>query len=229
MDETTLLGDGQRSSATLVGEADEADGPRVCCHGVRQLGARFVLPGRQRDRFALRHHDQRLERVAGAGLRVARVNGDPARRAAQLRPIGDLAGKDLGDLTERQRADGVLRRDEDQQAVERDHGFMLCRVHFRVALPRHLLLLFGSDGPRQHGDIGAAFRQGRYPRMRPIRAALDGQHPLPAPQAKCVVARLPVGHEAFPLAISLDEGRHQPFTNGVGAEDAKALIFADGH
>ncbi|CAN3975595.1 TSCPD domain-containing protein, partial [Dysosmobacter welbionis] len=64
----------------------------------------------------------RLEAVTGTGAGLTADHGDGAGVAAELRPIGDSAGVDGGDLLQGQVGDGVLSVDDHGDAVQGHDG-----------------------------------------------------------------------------------------------------------
>src|SRR5699024_10663530 len=97
------------------GQGGVADGVGVAGHRADHLAGGLVLVGVHAG--ILNAHDL-LEGAAGTGGGITADDGDGGVGAAQLGPVGDLAGVDLGDLLNGQVGDGVLRVDHDGHAVQ---------------------------------------------------------------------------------------------------------------
>jgi len=91
----------------------------------------------------------------GAGVGLAGEAHDGAVFAADLAPVGDLAGVDGGDLGEGEAVDGVVEVDDHGDGVAGDHE--LHRVHAAGLHGGDLFLLDGAGGV---GDIDGAVGEG---------------------------------------------------------------------
>ena len=90
-----------------------------------------------------------FEAVARAAAGLTADAGDLARFAADLAPVGDLTGEDLGDLLDGEILDLAVRVDDDGDAVEGDNG---------LGQAAGLLLVLEDTGGKT--DVGAAVAGG---------------------------------------------------------------------
>src|SRR5690606_22065693 len=101
-----------------TGQADEADGADIPPDREGQLagGGVALCAGRQLELARAEYHV--AEGFPGAGVAIAGMDMDRAGQAAQLAPVGDLAGEHLGYLIQIQGLDGVVRMDYYRDAVQ---------------------------------------------------------------------------------------------------------------
>src|SRR5262249_6784210 len=104
-----------------------------------------------------------LYKSKGTGIAVARVHLDGKVFAADFRPVGDLAGENVGKLGYGQFFDRIIAVTEDGDSVE-------CYLEFRrllAALGFDRVGFFRLDLARGRSQVGVARRQ----RLEPGRAA----------------------------------------------------------
>src|SRR5690554_4638710 len=121
--------DRERPGRCDTGQADEADGADIPPDREGQLagGGVALCAGRQLELARAEYHV--AEGFPGAGVAIAGMDMDWAGQAAQLAPVGDLAGEHLGYLIQVQGLDGVVRMDYYRDAVQTYDLFRIGAEH----------------------------------------------------------------------------------------------------
>ena len=173
------------------------------------------MRGRQHERF---------ERVESARFVIAAKDFDHPVGAAQLAPIGDLAGIDCGDLRETELLNRICRVDDDREFVERENMLIAGRERIRVELVVERLDFLRLQAARGHADdrlaldqrLGGGAGAMRLQLYRRARAAgFEGDFLL------LLVGQFRRRLRAETLRIGLDQHWHEPLADRVRALHAE--------
>src|SRR6202023_417398 len=98
--------------------------------------------------------NERLKRLEGAGRPKANLQVNRSRPPAELAPVANSTGENLGDLAQAQGVNRILLIDDDNNRVERHDLFDLAACGWCGAggLGEYLNLAVGVD-PRRHAAL----------------------------------------------------------------------------